>query len=270
MAGATRHALLLALLAAASGAARVPRAHARVSATRAPRAAPRARASAWLERTTIAFPAAGAPHGCAPFARPAAAAAEAPAAGLPWLALPGLFAGGELDVMTRFLLERIGAPPARARVLDFGCGSGAIGGALLRRAEGVRVTLLDADAFALAAARRNVPGAEAALCCDRFKGPRQEALRRGGFDWLVSNPPVHARNGIEQDFRVLRALVRAAPRLLRARRAGRVEDAGVLWVVAQQYVPVGPLLRAHGEFERIDACFSDDGRFALWRATVGR
>lgn len=47
---------------------------------------------------------------------------------------PGLFAGGGLDVMTRALLEALPPlPSAKARVLDFACGSGAIAAVISRK-----------------------------------------------------------------------------------------------------------------------------------------
>ena len=122
---------------------------------------------------------------------------------------PGLFAGGGLDVMTRALLEALPPlPSAKARVLDFACGSGAIAAVISRKSAeksaevisrghsaaghtrswrhrhpststrvDIRVTqqydhastctqacprvhMLDADAFAIRSARKNVPSAE--------------------------------------------------------------------------------------------------------------
>lgn len=199
----------------------------------------------------------------------AAGATSAAAAPLPWVVMPGLFAGGELDLMTTFLLQHIPKPPARARILDYGCGSGAIAAALaLRGGPGVRLTLQDSDAVALVAARRNVPAAESVVCADRLRGLPPAVVGRG-FDWLVSNPPVHACNGIEQDFRMLRALVRGAPKVLRHAAEGEGGGGGgVLWIVAQEYVPCGPLLRAHGGYGHVDCCYSADGRFVLWRAAI--
>ncbi|KAG8466649.1 hypothetical protein KFE25_008028 [Diacronema lutheri] len=229
-----------------------------------------ARCAEWREVVAITLPAA--PPSPPPGSRDAGWGARADSAPTsaeptPWCVLPGLFAGGELDVMTRFLLEQMPAPPRGAAILDVGSGSGTIGAALASRAERVQLTLLDADAVALEAARRNVPTARALVCSDRFCA--LPARARGSFDLVVSNPPVHARNGIEQDFRVLRAIVRHAPRLLRQVDGAGGRRAGVLWIVTQQYVPCGLLLRARGAFARVDARFSPDGRFVVWRAAMG-
>ena len=58
---------------------------------------------------------------------------------LTWLAYPGLFAGGGLDVMTDALLRALPAPPQHGHALDFGCGSGVIAAALVRRMPSLRV-----------------------------------------------------------------------------------------------------------------------------------
>jgi len=99
-----------------------------------------------------------------------------PAASLPsplppplaWRTYPGLFARGGLDVMTAALLNALPPPPAkddsnskRPRLLDFACGSGTIGAALLRASPSAEVHFLDADAVALEASKVNVPPGDA-------------------------------------------------------------------------------------------------------------
>ena len=172
---------------------------------------------------------------------------------LPWVTLPGLFAGGGLDVMTTALLAALPPPPPRARVLDFCSGSGSIAAALRAGSGGgaLRLHLLDADAVALHAARRNVADAKAHVLSDGFAA----LPRRPRFDWIVSNPPVH--NGLQTDFKVLRLLVRGAARRLRS--------GGELFVVVQTYVPLGAMLAAQPKLEDVRT-LSDDGRFSVWAA----
>lgn len=90
---------------------------------------------------------------------------------LPWRTYPGLFAGGQLDVMTHFLLHTVPMPThiistssEPVQVLDFACGSGSIGATILARVKAagvgdggsVNIHLLDADAVAIKAAKVNV------------------------------------------------------------------------------------------------------------------
>eukprot|EP00928_Gymnodinium_smaydae_P027630 TRINITY_DN21300_c0_g2_i1.p1 TRINITY_DN21300_c0_g2~~TRINITY_DN21300_c0_g2_i1.p1 ORF type:complete len:976 (+),score=137.92 TRINITY_DN21300_c0_g2_i1:96-3023(+) len=167
-----------------------------------------------------------------------------------WCTYPGLFAGGGLDIMTAALLRTLPAPPhPSAKVLDFACGSGSIAASLMQRHPDMQVTLLDADAVAVEACRQNLPEAKRILVSDGWHQLKNRNLR---FDWIVSNPPVH--RGRLDDFRVLMDLVDGA--------GPRLRPDGVLWIVAQEYVPVGSLL---GSFSDV-TCPLDDGRFVVWRA----
>ena len=117
---------------------------------------------------------------------------------------------------------------------------------------------LDADTLALHAAQHNLPYAAKLHLSDGWHG----VSKRERFDWIVSNPPVHL--GIQTDFRILTDLIRQAPRHLL--------PGGHLWLVAQTYIPVGRMLAqqegAAGSFREACAVY-DDGRFVVWRATLG-
>lgn len=170
---------------------------------------------------------------------------------VPWMTLAGLFAGGGVDVMTKALLAVLPPLRRRARVLDFCCGSGVIAAALRARESTLRLHLLDADAVAVHAARHNVPGAAITLSDGWGALPK-----RPRFHMIVSNPPVHL--GLQTDFRILRTLIAGAAKRLRAN--------GSLWLVAQTYVPVRPLLEARRGLCGVRAAY-DDGRFTVWTAT---
>ena len=173
---------------------------------------------------------------------------------IPWTTYPGLFAGGGLDVMTAFMLRAMPTSATRhARaVLDFCSGSGVLAAAIRRRAPRARVTLLDADAAALAAARENLAGCDppcAIVSSDGWSGLAADET----FDVIVSNPPVHL--GLQPEFSVLAALVKGC--------AERLNPGGSCWFVAQRYVPVGAVCAEAGE-ERA-RCVAVDDRFAVWR-----
>jgi 16S rRNA (guanine1207-N2)-methyltransferase len=224
----------------------------------------------------------------------------------PWRTYPGLFARGGLDVMTAALLASLPLPPARsgrrgrkrARLLDFACGSGAVGASLQQRAPGACVHLLDADAVALDAARRNVPAGEGQRVVHHLSDGFAHLDREGG-GWgghgggnhggggeadgrdggapgpkraKASRPAEQAplrfdwivsnppvHRGLTDDFEVVRGLAAGAP--------ARLRPGGCLWVVAQSYVPVGALLEAVPAFDTVALHFSD-GRFVVWRASV--
>src|SRR4029077_16532127 len=67
-----------------------------------------------------------------------------------------LLSSAQVDVGTRMLLRSlVGQIPRGARVLDLGCGTGALGLALATLPEVDHVTLVDRDALALAFAAEN-------------------------------------------------------------------------------------------------------------------
>ena len=201
-----------------------------------------------------------------------------------WLCYPGLFARGGLDVMTRLLIRAVGAPPPRARVLDYCSGSGVIAAAMRLRTPSIEVHLLDADAVAIEAAKKNlVIPADAAATDGAFGGSSSsisssaaEAVlhlsdgwsalgRDERFDLIVSNPPVH--NGERTDLRVLRELITHAP--------SHLTEGGSLYIVAQESIPVGAMLSAARADDGAKYCgielipeATQRGRFHVWRASV--
>ena len=172
---------------------------------------------------------------------------ELDGASLPWSRFPGVFAKGRLDAGTQTLLAAIGAPPDGARVLDFACGTGVIAACLARRTPSAVMTLTDADALAVESARANLPGAAITV------GDTWDQVPVGPYDWIVSNPPIHA--GKAEDHRVLHALIQGA--------AARLADGGQLWLVVQRRVMLESTLQA--SFRRV-RLVHQDGRFCVWCA----
>ncbi len=165
----------------------------------------------------------------------------------PWVSYPGVFAKGGLDAGTALLLQVVGSPPSGARVLDFACGTGVIASVLARRTPQATFFLSDADALAAASARANVPGAKV------FVGDGWSEVPPGPYDWIVSNPPIHA--GKAEDHGVLHSLIREAP--------SRLARGGSLWLVVQRRVALEKTLKR--TFEKV-SLVHQDGRFCVWCA----
>ncbi len=113
--------------------------------------------------------------------------ADFPGGACAFEAVPGVFSSDGLDPGTRFLIETAEVQPGD-RVLDLGCGYGAIGIAAARRAR--EVMLLDASLLAIRCAKRNIilngfTNARVVLS-DGF-----EAVSGRCFDLVLCNAPTH-------------------------------------------------------------------------------
>lgn len=164
----------------------------------------------------------------------------------PWISFPGVFSHGRLDPGTRLLLDHLPKIPPHGRILDYGCGTGIIGAVAGSRGEDIQIELLDVDAVALQAARKNVPGARTFL----LDGLPDDRPRR--YDAIISNPPFH--RGKAEDPSLLQSLLEGAPALLNPR--------GVLCLVAQRRFPVKETLEEG--FREVDR-LAEDSIYRIWR-----
>ncbi|MBQ6375216.1 MAG: class I SAM-dependent methyltransferase [Clostridia bacterium] len=103
----------------------------------------------------------------------------------------GVFSRDGLDRGTEVLLKAL--PPLSGRVLDLGCGWGAVGVALGAAYPGLAVVMTDVNERAAALARRN---AEAnGVKAEVLRGDGFEAVG-GQFDAIITNPPIRAGKAV--------------------------------------------------------------------------
>jgi len=160
---------------------------------------------------------------------------------------PGVFSWDRPDPGTRRLVAAL--PAFAGRGADLGCGLGVLARAVLAGADVTRLDLVDVDARAIAAARRNVADPRA-----RFHwADARLAPELAGLDFVVMNPPFHA-GGVE-DRGLGQAFIRRARQILR--------PGGVLWLVANRRLPYEAVLREL--FARADPV-SEDGAYKIYQA----
>lgn len=106
----------------------------------------------------------------------------------------GVFSRTKLDRGTELLLEALEVGP-RERILDLGCGYGALGIVAARLSEGGHVILTDVNERAVALARQNIAANQIRNAEVRL-GPLYEPVEGIAFDRVISNPPIRAGRAI--------------------------------------------------------------------------
>jgi len=148
--------------------------------------------------------------------------------------LPGVFAHGHLDHGTALLLQALEPLQAGGQILDFACGCGVVGLALLAASPRTDLTLLDSSAVAMESARQSLKlnGAQARLLpSDGLTELRKRPCPR--YDWIISNPPFH--RGVAHDLEVAEAFFLEAGTFL--------TENGKMVVVFNRHLPYSRWLR---------------------------
>jgi 16S rRNA (guanine1207-N2)-methyltransferase len=143
---------------------------------------------------------------------------------------PGVFSWDRIDPGSALI---VGAPmELSGRGADFGCGIGVLARAALAREAVSEITLIDIDARAVAAARRNIEDRRARFLHADLRGA---GAAPRGLDFVVMNPPFH--EGGAQARSLGGAFIAAAARAL--------APGGLLIVVANIALPYEAALAAH-------------------------
>jgi len=166
---------------------------------------------------------------------------------------PGVFSWEHLDPGTALLLETVDIPDD-ARVLDLGCGWGAIGVHAALQAHAGNVTLVDVSALAVRSAEEtlranDIENARVVL------GDGARAAAPGPYDLVLSNPPFHRGHGVDRE--LAETLVSEA--------AGLLAPGGRVVIVANRFLRYERALEAYLDQVR---SLARDNRYHVWRGVV--
>ena len=103
----------------------------------------------------------------------------------------GVFSRDGLDRGTELLLEAL--PELTGRVLDLGCGWGAVGVALGKKYPALGIVMTDINSRAVELARRNL--AANGVKAEVVQGDGFQSVA-GDFDAIVTNPPIRAGKAV--------------------------------------------------------------------------
>lgn len=169
-----------------------------------------------------------------------------------WCTYPGSFSKGAVDAGSELLLRylKTGNAEAQWHLADFACGTGVLAARLRQLYPKAHLDAIEADSWALAATKENVPEALALLSDGWKKVPFDRRYRL-----VVTNPPVHI--GKETDYSILRGFLQGAiPRLHRN---------GEVLLVLQGQVRLPRLI---GTLYRNCEVVSEDRRYKVWRVSA--
>lgn len=164
----------------------------------------------------------------------------------------GVFSKGELDFGTRVLLRAL-PEKIRGRVLDLGCGWGAVGVLIGAAHPGAAVCMADINGRAVALARENARAN--GVAAQAWQSDGFERIQ-GVFDLIALNPPIRAGK------QVVYGLFRAC--------AGRLGPGGALYVVMRRQQGADSAARYLGTlFDRVDTV-ARKGGYHVFRCEGGR
>lgn len=169
----------------------------------------------------------------------------------------GLFAWDRIDAGSALLARHLPGD-LRGRVADLGAGWGYLATEIIARCPEVTVLhLYEADARALAPARRNLAATGRSDVATDVIWHDVSAGVPGRYDVVVSNPPFH--QGRADEPALGQAFIRAA--------AGALEPHGAFWLVANRHLPYEATLARHFAQHRTVA---DAGGYKVIVATGAR
>lgn len=154
--------------------------------------------------------------------------------------LPGVFSHGRLDEGTALLLSTFSSKTWQGKkILDWGCGSGAIGVSLAAAFGDAEVTMADSSALALESARNTVRANKLSNCQVTATHVYSELTET--FNFIVANPPFH--KGHDTNYADVEEFL--------AETVNHLELHGSTRIVANIFLKYEPLLEQHFGYVKV-------------------
>ena len=158
--------------------------------------------------------------------------------------LPSVFASGHLDAGSRLLLETLIAAQSRlprsGALLDYGCGCGVLSAVMHRLLPKFTVNAVDADAWALEAARKTLSDSKQIS----VQPSASASDITGSYELIISNPPFHRQ--FQHTTTITASFLQQLPQLLSRH--------GQCWLVANRFLPYERMLTNTGlGYVQVDA-----------------
>ncbi|MDX3503875.1 methyltransferase [Streptomyces sp. ATCC51928] len=157
-----------------------------------------------------------------------------PVAGLTTVNHAGIFCAERLDIGTRFFLKHLPTRGGAVRIVDLGCGNGALGLSAARANPDAHLTFVDESYGAVASAEETFrAGAPDGAKADFLVGDGLGDLEPGSVDLVLNNPPFHSHL----------ATTDATARTMFAGARTALRQGGELWVVGNRHLSYHTQLR---------------------------
>ncbi len=141
---------------------------------------------------------------------------------------PGVFSWDRIDPGSSLLLQHL--PTITGAGADFGCGVGILAQQVLASPTVTRLSLIDLDRRAIAAARLNITDARADFIWGDMTAPHLPLP--SNLDFIVMNPPFHRQGQEDVDL----------GRIFITRASASLKKGGVCWLVANRHLPYEKIL----------------------------
>lgn len=162
----------------------------------------------------------------------------------------GVFSKRGIDFGSRLLIETVTIEP-KSRVLDLGCGYGAIGIVLGKTVPHVAVTMVDINERAVQLAKENAVSNQVEDRVEIIVSDRFSALEGRKFDHILLNPPIRAGK-------------RAVYRLFEE-ASNALDEGGSLWIVIRkQQGAVSAKKELEKLFSIVDVVEKKKGYWVIW------